>query len=77
MHLKKLRANELYKAQKWPEAIELYLETLLGLDISKENDQQTRKSNNQFKYSILLNIATCLFKQGQFQRGVGICNKVL
>jgi hypothetical protein len=33
VYLKKLKANELYKAAKFSEAIEVYLEALLGVNI--------------------------------------------
>lgn len=74
---KKNAANTLFKENKFDEAIEVYLEAMLGLDVEEKDEQKLRETTLDYKYPIMLNIVTCMYKKGEFGRGLELCNRIL
>lgn len=63
MTVKRLRANQLYRTGQIDEALELYVESMIGLDLTDQKDQRLDQVQKELKYPIMLNIATCLYKK--------------
>lgn len=43
--------------------METYIESLLGIDLNYNDQELVAKAKEEYKYPILLNIATCLYKK--------------
>jgi len=43
---------------------------MLGLDIKQEDKEKQRLENIDYKYPIMLNIATCFYKQKEYLKAV-------
>lgn len=71
----KLKGNKYYSEKNYSKAIEVYLDSLVGLDFSDQNRISVVKT--ELQYPILLNIATCYYQLQDYTKGVQICDKIL
>lgn len=75
VNLMKLKGNRYYSEKNYAKAIEVYLDSLVGLDFTDKARLATVK--NELQYPILLNIATCYYQLQEYSKGVQICDKIL
>ena len=55
----------------------MYLDSLMGLDLGTKDPEVLRTINHDYKYPILMNIASCYYMLEQYDKGLAICDKVL
>jgi len=67
MSAKRRAAAAQFKAGEFGAACETYLETLLGLDMKNADEIKNQRMKNELQIPILLNIGTCLHRQGRFE----------
>ena len=50
---------------------------MLGLELSQSDPIQRKAGDLELKYPIMLNIATCFYKQQQHSKALEMCNKII
>jgi hypothetical protein len=75
VNIMKLKGNRFFSAKEYNKAIEVYLEALIGLDLSDKS--RIGKVKEELQMPILINIATCYYMLAEHHKGLAICNKVL
>lgn len=64
-------ASKEFNSGNFDSAIKIYLDSLVGIDYSIPNIRE------EYQYPILLNMATCYYHQGEYKRGVALCESIL
>lgn len=75
----KATGNELYKNQKYDEAMDAYLKSLCGFAFEKKEmtEEQIAYTENEIKVPVLNNLAICLMKKKNYDRAVAMLDQAL
>jgi tetratricopeptide (TPR) repeat protein len=73
---RKAEGNDLYLAHDFVEAVEAYLQALMGLDL-ENNDPVVKAENETIQVAILCNMAACYMGMKDWDKTVQFCDEAL
>jgi len=76
VHQKKLKGNRFFNRKKFDDAIQIYLEALMGLDFTCPEENKKRMQC-ELQIPCLLNMAICMMEKKDYNRAVLFCDKAI
>lgn len=77
MHFRRLKGNEYYKSGNFDQAMLVYVESLVGIDLIDNTGDRIERMRVELKHPITLNIATCLYRKQEHAKAILLCDKIL
>lgn len=68
--------NEYFKRRRYSEAVDMYIQALVGLDLNDPDPEKRRAMARDHQVPLLLNMATALLKHGKADRAMAIAAEV-
>jgi len=76
MHQRKLKGNRLFNKKKFDQAIQIYLETFMGLDL-KAPEEKVKRQQIELQIPCMLNLSSCLKQKKEYAKAVDLCDKAI